>query len=81
MTVYYNNMDIYRDNQLNLDPSTLEETSIGEQGLLPYRASVYDTGIFSTRACPWHWHNDVEVFYVKRGALVYHTPGGVCRFD
>lgn len=29
---------------------------------------------------PWHWHRQVELFYVQSGALDYYTPGGKCVF-
>lgn len=29
---------------------------------------------------PWHWHREVELFYMERGSLEYYTPGGVLAF-
>ncbi|MBS7008977.1 AraC family transcriptional regulator [Anaerostipes sp.] len=25
---------------------------------------------------PWHWHKEVELFYIEKGTLEYSTPGG-----
>lgn len=25
---------------------------------------------------PWHWHKEVELFYIEKGTLEYHTPNG-----
>lgn len=29
---------------------------------------------------PWHWHKELELFYVESGALEYTTPGGKMVF-
>ncbi len=29
---------------------------------------------------PWHWHKELELFYVESGALEYMTPGGKTVF-
>ncbi len=29
---------------------------------------------------PWHWHREVELFYMESGSLEYYTPGGVLVF-
>lgn len=46
----------------------------------PYTASCVDLDKYMGHFCPWHWHKAVEVFYMKSGALEYHTPGGKAVF-
>lgn len=29
---------------------------------------------------PWHWHREVELFYVDHGILEYNTPNGITSF-
>ncbi|MPN13731.1 hypothetical protein SDC9_161055 [bioreactor metagenome] len=29
---------------------------------------------------PWHWHKELELFYVESGSLEYTTPGGKIMF-
>lgn len=29
---------------------------------------------------PWHWHKEVELFYIEKGTLEYSTPGGSVIF-
>ncbi len=33
-----------------------------------------------THTMPWHWHKELELFYVESGALEYMTPGGKTVF-
>lgn len=46
----------------------------------PYIASRVELDKFIERSVPWHWHRTVELFYVEKGALVYHTPGRTILF-
>lgn len=41
----------------------------------PYIASRSELDKYLGRSAPWHWHRAVELFYMERGALEYHTPG------
>lgn len=64
----------------NIDHTTLEETVDHITSAFPYMANVcnlqdYPEGIF-----PWHWHNEVELFYVEEGQLDYHLPSGHYTF-
>ena len=52
-------------------------------GLLPdfpYIVSCSEVDQFAGRLVPWHWHKEVELFYMERGTLEYNTPGGTCAF-
>ena len=28
---------------------------------------------------PWHWHEEMEIIYIRRGALLLHLPGRICH--
>ena len=30
---------------------------------------------YANSVVPWHWHEDVELFYIEHGVLEYHIPG------
>ena len=32
------------------------------------------------RFIPWHWHKEVELFYVESGVVEYHIPKGTFVF-
>lgn len=63
-----------------IDDATLEETAQGLDTNLPYRAAFCDMCASPERVCPWHWHPDVEVFYMTSGELTYRVPGRSCVF-
>ena len=46
----------------------------------PYIASYVELSRFPERQSPWHWHKEVELFYVEQGALEYDTPKGSIVF-
>ena len=58
-----------------IDQITQEETVPTVEAGFPYRNNRYDLHILPDLLCPWHWHNDVEIFFMERGALIYHLPG------
>lgn len=53
-----------------------EELLPGFNPKFPYIASMSELNKFPGKQAPWHWHKEVELFYVERGAIVYHTPSG-----
>lgn len=57
-----------------------EERLSGFMPDFPYTASCVDLDKYMGRFCPWHWHKAVEIFYMKDGALEYHTPEGKAVF-
>lgn len=57
-----------------------EERFSGFQKDFPYTASRVDLDKYRGDFCPWHWHRSVELFYMKNGALEYHTTGGKTVF-
>lgn len=56
---------------------TREETAPDVAAAFPYRAVLYN---LSEGQVQWHWHNEVELFYMPSGALTYHLPGRTCAF-
>lgn len=46
----------------------------------PYIMSYVEPGKFPGRYVPWHWHREVELFYMQHGDLEYHTPLGTMLF-
>lgn len=59
----------------NIDDVTLEETSESVEAAFPYRGNRDTLGPMTCGLCPWHWHNEVELFYIESGALRYSLPG------
>ena len=67
-----------RYNRLVIDSLTLEERVHWITPEFPYMANLCDMGAFLDSTCPWHWHGEVELFYIQSGTLEYHLPSG-CR--
>lgn len=63
-----------------IDDLTREETAPSVAAAFPYRGNLYDLNAVPERLCPWHWHNEVELFYIPNGAIEYHLPGRSCVF-
>jgi AraC-like DNA-binding protein len=77
----YNNMTNFRKKTTNIDDRTLEEIPFDELRRYSYRADVFDLNSLPTSSCPWHWHNDVEFFYMEKSSLICRTTNRVCRFE
>lgn len=68
-------MLIIRSSNIDLYPGSQEERLPGFSAQFPHICShvlLPDGPV----GCIWHWHKSMELFYVEKGALVYHTPGG-----
>ena len=63
-----------------IDSLTREETALPVEEAFPYRSDMCDLSDFDANTCPWHWHNEVELFYMAGGSLTYHLPGGARDF-
>lgn len=63
-------------NRLVIDRLTLEERVARVTPEFPYMANLCDMSAFTDCTCPWHWHGEVELFYIRTGALEYHLPSG-----
>lgn len=46
----------------------------------PYISTYAELDKYVGRQVPWHWHKEVELFYVEKGILEYHTPSGKIVF-
>ena len=46
----------------------------------PYVLERAELDRYPHRSCPWHWHQEVELFYVQSGSLEYRTLRGVTSF-
>lgn len=46
----------------------------------PYMASYVELDKHIGRQVPWHWHKEVEFFYIQEGVLEYYTPKGKTVF-
>ncbi len=46
----------------------------------PYIATQVELDHYRGSFVPWHWHKALELFYMERGELRYHTPGGTLVF-
>ena len=57
-------------------PGTREERLPGFTPQFPHLASRSMPERYPAGGAPWHWHRSLELFYVQRGAVVYHTPHG-----
>lgn len=57
-----------------------EEYLPGYSMEFPYVSSYVELDKYPRKYVPWHWHNTVELFYVKSGMIEYHTSQGKCVF-
>ena len=46
----------------------------------PYVMKAIDFSDFRNCFVPWHWHNEIEIFYMKSGGIEYYLPGGRVNF-
>lgn len=47
----------------------------------PYVLERAELDRYPHRSCPWHWHQEVELFYVQSGSLEYRTLRGAMSFE
>lgn len=57
-------------------PGTREELLPGLTPDFPYIASHAELDYYAGGVVPWHWHKEVELFYMESGSLEYYTPKG-----
>lgn len=46
----------------------------------PYIASYAELDKYPNRYVPWHWHKEIEIFYMQSGTLIYYTSDGKYTF-
>lgn len=66
--------------ELILKSDTNEEYLPGYSDDFPIISSYVELDRYPERFTPWHWHNTLELFYIKNGALDYYTPHGAITF-
>lgn len=59
---------------IDLNPDSREEYLPGYTPNFPHIASCVQGAYYLTGKAPWHWHESVELFYVRKGAILYRTP-------
>lgn len=57
-----------------------EEVLPGVTADFPYLASYVEFSGNIYNQAPWHWHREVELFYIEQGSLEYYTPQGKMTF-
>ena len=61
---------------VELKPGSYEEQLPDFSPDFPYIASYVELEKHLGKQSPWHWHKEVELFYMKEGAVEYDTPQG-----
>ena len=65
---------------IKLHKGTQEELLPGLTPDFPCIASHVEFGKYTEPFVPWHWHKEVELFYIESGVLEYYTPKGKVVF-
>jgi len=63
-----------------INTSTLEETLRRITPDFPYTADLCPLHTLPGSSFPWHWHKEIEIFYMRRGTLEYILPDGPHTF-
>lgn len=59
---------------VEMNPDSREEYLPGYTPQFPHIASHVVAARYESSTTPWHWHESVELFYVRHGAILYRTP-------
>lgn len=65
---------------IQIDEVTLKESVSHITPEFPYVTNLDNLHTYPESCFPWHWHNEVEFFYMRHGTLDYHLPSGVYTF-
>lgn len=65
---------------IELNEQNSEELLPGYSEEFPYIATCAQLDMYMDPDIPWHWHRQVELFYIKSGSLEYTTPHGTWLF-
>ena len=65
---------------IELNEQNNEELLPGYSDEFPYIATCAQLNHYRNPDVPWHWHRQVELFYMKSGSLEYTTPHGTWLF-
>ena len=66
---------------MNINPETRHESLNQIPSDFLYSADLCDLHLFPGNTFPWHWHQELEVFYMREGKLKYHLPNSVVAFE
>lgn len=65
---------------INVDSTTLKESVSQITPEFTYKTNIDNLHSYPEQSFPWHWHNELEFFYVRKGQLDYHLPSGTHTF-
>lgn len=51
----------------------MKETILYENQLLPHSMYIVDYDNYERDIVPWHWHDELELLYIRRGKCIYRT--------
>ena len=66
--------------QCQINEETRQETQLMMTPGFPYWSTRVKLNEHPDRGSRWHWHSEVEFFYVRRGTMKYYLPGGTYVF-
>lgn len=61
---------------VKINCQTRQETYSNVNVAYQYRTRILNLTEKIGQAVPWHWHTEVECFYLQKGSLSYHLPSG-----
>lgn len=67
--------------EYQINQTTLEESVEQVTPEFPYMTDLCDLHLYPGNTFPWHWHNEVEFFYMQEGQVTYHLPSGSYTFS
>ena len=73
-------MPVYSSGIIKIDEVTLKENLSDMTPEFPYVTDLDNLHAYPDSCFPWHWHNELEFFYMRQGQLDYHLPSGVYTF-
>ena len=59
---------------IEMNPDSREEYLPGYTPQFPHIASHIMGSHYESGTAPWHWHESVELFYLRQGSILYRTP-------
>ena len=67
---------------LSLCRTTVDDSAreLMEHGTAAFPIACYHDDL-QAEPVPWHWHEELELIYVQKGAVTYHTPQVSLRIE